>query len=196
MRHVQRSALQALGQRLALQELHGNEELAGVLADFVDRHDIRVAQRGCGLGFRLESFDEFLRSQVGRLALQMMMSENGFDLFVHPENTIPTPKIQGPSTGGISLEGITPFLQIPRIVVPAGMNDIIYEPQYVLNEAHTNYSSALPEGTPQTTTPHPMPIAITFFANQGDEPLLITVGTAYEAATGHRTMPPDFGPLQ
>jgi Asp-tRNA(Asn)/Glu-tRNA(Gln) amidotransferase A subunit family amidase len=40
-----------------------------------------------------------------------------------------------------------------------------------------------------------MPIAITFFAGQGDEPILIEVGTAYESATGHRRPPPAFGPL-
>jgi Asp-tRNA(Asn)/Glu-tRNA(Gln) amidotransferase A subunit family amidase len=140
--------------------------------------------------------DRLLRSHIGRLALQMMMAENGIDLFVHPENTMPTPKIQGPSVGSISLESITPFLQIPRIVVPAGMNDIIYEAQYALNNNATDYGSVLPEGTPQTKMPHPMPIAITFFANQGDEPLLIRVGTAYEAATGHRTPPSAFGPLR
>jgi hypothetical protein len=41
----------------------------------------------------------------------------------------------------------------------------------------------------------PMPIAITFFANQGEEPTLIKIGTAHEAATDHRTPPPAFGPV-
>ena len=40
-----------------------------------------------------------------------------------------------------------------------------------------------------------MPIAITFFAGQGEEPMLIKIGTAYEAATHHRTPPPAFGPV-
>jgi len=139
--------------------------------------------------------DALLRSTIGRMALQMMMAENGIDLFVHPENTVPTPRIQGPNVGTNSFESITPFLQIPRIVVPAGMNDIIYEPVFVLNEEGTNFTASV-DGVEQTTMEHPMPIAITFFANQGDEPLLIEVGTAYEAATGYRTMPPDFGPLE
>ena len=39
-----------------------------------------------------------------------------------------------------------------------------------------------------------MPIAITFFAGQGEEPTLIKIGTAYESATHHRTPPPAFGP--
>ena len=140
--------------------------------------------------------DRLARSYVGRMALQMMMDENDIDVFVHPENTVPTRKILGPYVGTISLEGITPFLQIPRVAVPAGMNDVMVEAQWALNEDRTDYRSLIPEGTPQTRLTKPLPISITFFANQGDEPVVIKVGTAYEAATGHRTPPPDFGPVQ
>ena len=123
------------------------------------------------------------------------MYENGIDAFVHAENTVPTPKIQGPNVGTDSLDGITPFFQIPRIAVPAGATDVIYEPAYALNDDKTDYVSVLPAGTPKTKLPHPMPIAITFFAGQGDEPTLIKIGTAYEAATHHRFAPPEFGPV-
>jgi Asp-tRNA(Asn)/Glu-tRNA(Gln) amidotransferase A subunit family amidase len=53
----------------------------------------------------------------------------------------------------------------------------------------------LPEGTAATKLPHPMPVSITFFANQGEEPVLIRIGTAYESATHHRFAPPGFGPV-
>jgi Asp-tRNA(Asn)/Glu-tRNA(Gln) amidotransferase A subunit family amidase len=139
--------------------------------------------------------DRLARSHVARLALRRVMAENRIDAFVHPENTVPTPKIQGPNVGDISLDGITPFFQSPRIAVPAGLSDIVYEPQYALNEAKTDYVSVLPAGTRQTTLRHPMPISITFFAGQGEEPALIRIGTAYEAATRHRTPPPMFGPV-
>jgi Asp-tRNA(Asn)/Glu-tRNA(Gln) amidotransferase A subunit family amidase len=139
--------------------------------------------------------DRLARSSIARLALRRMMAENRIDAFVHAENTVPTPKIQGPNVGEVSLEGITPFLQIPRVVVPAGMTDVVYEPQYALNETRTDYRSALAGDTPKTTLPHPMPISITFFAGQGEEPALIRIGTAYEAATRHRTAPPLFRPL-
>jgi amidase len=133
--------------------------------------------------------------QVGRTVLLKVMQENGIDLFVHPENTIPTPKILGPNVGSASLEGITPALQIPRIVVPGGYNRIVYEPKFALNPDRTNYVSVLPPGTPQSELPRPMPIAITFFAGQGDEPALLKVASAYEAATKHRLPPPAFGPV-
>jgi amidase len=80
-------------------------------------------------------------------------------------------------------------------VVPAGATNVIYEPQYALNDQKDDYISVLPEGTPKTTLPHPMPISITFFAGQGEEPTLIKIGTAYESATHHRFAPPNFGPL-
>jgi len=138
--------------------------------------------------------DRLARSYIGRLALQRVMAENGIAAFVHPENTVPTPKIQGPNVGDISLDGITPFLQIPRVVVPAGTNDVVVEPQYALNEAKTDYIATIAPNTPKTKLPHPMPIALTFFAGQGEEPVLIKIGTAYESATHHRTPPPAFGP--
>ncbi len=137
----------------------------------------------------------FAMSDIARLALMKVMYENDIDLFVHAENTVPTPKIQGPNIGTNSLEGITPLLQIPRIAIPAGYNQIVYEPQYALNSARTDYVSVLDPATKESLLPHPMPISITFFAGQGDEPILIKVGTAYEAATHHRKPPPDFGPV-
>jgi Asp-tRNA(Asn)/Glu-tRNA(Gln) amidotransferase A subunit family amidase len=139
--------------------------------------------------------DRYARSEIARLALTRVMRENHIDAFVHPENTVPTPKIQGPTVGSISLDGITPFFQIPRVVVPAGVTDVVYEPQYALNAGRTDYVSVLAPQTPRTTLRHPLPISITFFAGQGEEPVLIKVGSAYEAATHHRLAPPDFGPL-
>jgi amidase len=138
--------------------------------------------------------DRLARSYIARLALLKVMYENDIDVFVHPENTVPTPKIQGPNVGTTSLDGITPFFQIPRIAVPAGATDVIYEPAYALNKDKTDFISVLPEGVQQTKLKHPLPISITFFAGQGEEPLLIKVGTAYEAATHHRFAPPMFGP--
>ena len=139
--------------------------------------------------------DRLARSYIARLALTRMMYENRIDLFVHPENTVPPPRIQGPLVGSNSLDGITPFFQIPRIVVPAGMTDVVYEPRYALSPDKRTYISILPPGTPKSTLAYPMPVALTFFSGQGEEPVLIKVGTAYESATHHRRPPPAFGPV-
>jgi Asp-tRNA(Asn)/Glu-tRNA(Gln) amidotransferase A subunit family amidase len=129
------------------------------------------------------------------MALARVMYENHIDAFVHPENTVPTPKIQGPNVGAISLEGITPFFQVPRIAVPAGVTDVVYEPVYALSADKTDYDAVLAPDVQRTKLRKPMPISITFFANQGDEPVLIKIGSAYESATHHRFAPPDFGPV-
>ena len=139
--------------------------------------------------------DALARSYVARLALLKVMYENDIDVFVHPENTVPTPKIMGANVGTHSLDGITPFFQIPRVVIPAGKTEVIYEPQFALSPDKTDYVSVLPAGVQKTALPHPLPISITFFSGQGEEPVLIKVGTAYEAATQHRFAPPAFGPL-
>jgi hypothetical protein len=139
--------------------------------------------------------DRLARSDIARLALLRVMYENHIDLFVHPENTVPPPRIQGPLVGSNSLDGITPFFQIPRVVVPAGATDVAYEPRYALSPDKRRYISVLAPGTPKSTLPHPMPVALTFFSGQGEEPVLIKVGTAYESATHHRRPPPAFGPV-
>ena len=140
--------------------------------------------------------ERLARSYIGRLVLERVMAENGISAFVHPENTVPDSENPGTKRRRSSLDGITPFLQIPRVVVPAGMNDVVVEPQYALNQAKTDYIATIAPNTPRTKLPHPMPIAITFFAGQGEEPTLIKIGTAYESATHHRTSPPAFGPAR
>ena len=79
-------------------------------------------------------------------------------------------------------------------MVPAGATDVVYEPQYALNDDKTDYVSVLAPETPKSMFPHAVPIAITFFAGQGEEPVLIKVGTAYESPRIIAFLP-QFGPL-
>ena len=44
--HAERPVAQPLGERLALEQLHGDEELAVVLADLVDLADVRMVDAG------------------------------------------------------------------------------------------------------------------------------------------------------
>ena len=50
-----RAALEALRQGLAFEQLHGDEELARVLADLVDLAHVRVVHAGGGAGFAPEA---------------------------------------------------------------------------------------------------------------------------------------------
>jgi len=77
--------------------------------------------------------------------------------------------------------------------VPAGFNQIVYEPAFALSADKTKYEMVT--GTVASKLPHPMPVALSFWAGPGDEPVLIKAASAYEAATHHRTPPPAFGPV-
>jgi Asp-tRNA(Asn)/Glu-tRNA(Gln) amidotransferase A subunit family amidase len=56
--------------------------------------------------------------------------------------------------------------------------------------------AAAPGGTRLVgPTPAELPVSITFLARPFDEPVLLKIASAYEAATHHRRPPPDFGPV-
>ncbi len=158
--------------------------------NWVGIHDIRSAG----------NIERMQMREVMRLVLVKVMKENNLDVLVNPENTLPHPKIGGPrqpSANRRSASGatqtLTALLGIPEIVVPAGFNQIVYEPQFALNAATDNYSQVA--GTEQSLLETPLPISMMFWAGPGEESTVLKVASAYEAATKHRKPPPDFGPL-
>ena len=137
---------------------------------------------------------------VLRLVVLKVMHENGIDLFVNPEQTLPPPKIGFPGVPEVNnrptiscCTQFTALLGGPEIEVPAGYTRIAYEPQYVLSPDKKEYRAVT--GVVQSTLPHPMPISMMFWAGPGSEPAVIKAASAYEAATHHRVPPPAFGPL-
>ncbi len=137
---------------------------------------------------------------VLQLAIQKVMYENDIDAFVNPENTLPPYKIGGPGEPAINNRGsasccaaFTALLGGPEIDVPAGYTQIVYEPQYMLSEDRKTYRSVT--GTVESRLPFPMPISLMVWGPPGTDPEVITVASAYEAATHHRVPPPAFGPL-
>ena len=83
--------------------------------------------------------------------------------------------------------GFTALIGGPEIDVPAGYNQIVYEPQYVLSADKKQYVEIT--GSVKSMLPNPMPISLMFWAAPGNEPALIKVASAYEAATHHRVPP-------
>ena len=137
---------------------------------------------------------------VMQLVLAKVMRENRLDVLVNPENTLPHQKVGGPSEPSVNGRGasgstqtITALIGAPEIVVPAGFNDVVYEPRYVLNAAGDGYD-AVP-GYERSRLDTPLPISMMFWAGPGDEAAVLRAASAYEAATRHRVPPPDFGPL-
>jgi amidase len=136
-----------------------------------------------------------------RMIVLKVMHENGIDAFVNPENTLPPFKLGYASEPTADFreangfgQGFTPMLGSPEFVVPAGYTQIAYEPQYQLSADKKRYEAVT--GTVMSKLPHPMPISLAFWAGPGDEPTLIKVSSAYEAATKHRKAPPMFGPVK
>lgn len=144
----------------------------------------------------------YLKMQtVLRLVVLKVMHENGIDVFVNPENTLPPFKLGGPGEPTVNDRGtasccgrFTALLGGPEMDVPAGYTRVVYEPQYVLSADQTRYETVT--GTVQSLLPNPMPISLMLWAGPGSDADVIKVASAYEAATHHRKPPLAFGPVQ
>lgn len=143
----------------------------------------------------LKGPDRVKMHTVFRYAILKVMRENHIDVFVHPNLTIPMGRIgdaQEPDADGRRANGfaITDLLGVPEVIVPAGFNDVVYEPAFVLSDDKKSYVQK--PGTVPAKLKNPLPISIQFWAGPGDEPVTLKVASAYEAATHHRKPPPAF----
>jgi amidase len=135
-----------------------------------------------------------------RMIVLKVMRENGIDVFVNPEQTTPPyklgmasePEVDWRESNGCC-QAFTAVMGAPEMEVPAGFNDVAYEPTYVLSADRTDYVATT--GSVKSKLDYPMPISLMLWAGPGDEPSVIKVASAYEAATHHRKPPPQFGPV-
>jgi amidase len=143
----------------------------------------------------------YLKMQlVLRLVVLKVMRENGIDAFVNPENTLPPyklgyasePMVNNRDSKGVA-QTFTAVMGAPEIQIPAGFNEVVYEPSFTLSADQKGYEEVT--GTVASRLRHPMPISLTIWGGPGDEPTLIKLASAYEAATHHRKAPPMFPPL-
>jgi Asp-tRNA(Asn)/Glu-tRNA(Gln) amidotransferase A subunit family amidase len=146
-----------------------------------------------------KGIDRVKMQTVFRYAVLKAMRENDIDVFVHPNLTIPMGKIgsaQEPDAAGRRAHGfaITDLLGVPEIIVPAGFNDVVYEPTFVLSDDKKSYVQT--PGAAAAKLSNPLPISIEFWAGPGDEPVTLQVASAYEAATHHRKPPAAFPALK
>jgi len=134
-----------------------------------------------------------------RYAILKVMRENHIDVFVQPNITIPpgrTGAAQEPTIAGRGASGfaITDLLGVPEIITPAGFNQVTYEPQFVLSDDKKSYTAKA--GTVESKLSQPLPFSIEYWAGPGDEPVMLKVASAYEAATHHRKPPAAFPALK
>src|SRR6266542_922869 len=140
-----------------------------------------------------------MREVMQRVILKVMR-ENNLDVLINPLTTVPIPKIGGPVEPEINSRpsnrfAFTADAGIPEVVVPAGFNQVVYEPKFALSADTKNYRSV--SGSEKTLLDVPgLPISLSFWAGPGEEGTILKAASAYEAATKHHRPPPAFGPLR
>jgi Asp-tRNA(Asn)/Glu-tRNA(Gln) amidotransferase A subunit family amidase len=137
-----------------------------------------------------------------RFALQLIvlqcMQEQRLDALAAPTSSIPAPKLNGPREPtlngrpaiGWSFLGQQGF---PAITVPAGFTTEVWD--RVLDPAAPKAAGGPPATKLVGPIPAKLPVGVDFVGRPFDEPMLLRIAAAYEAATRHRTPPADFGPL-
>lgn len=149
------------------------------------------------------------RFSVQQLVLACM-AEQKLDALVYPTSSLPPTKLgapAGPPVNGRS--SVWSFLGqqgFPVITVPAGFTtevyDLIRDPsapkvEYPPNPGGGGGERTVGDDHIRLVGPVParLPVGMDIVGKPFDEPLLIRIASAYEAATHRREPPADFGPL-
>lgn len=154
-----------------------------------------------------------LRFGVQQSVLQCM-GELNLDALVYPTANLPPKKLGSPAgppvngrrgnDGVWSLIGAQGF---PVITVPAGFTTQVYDlvrdpgaPQTPPEAFGSDGGGERLEGDDRTRLTGPvdavLPVGMDIAGRPFDEPLLLRIAAAYEAATHHRQAPPEFGPVK
>jgi amidase len=142
------------------------------------------------------------RFAVQQTVLQCMALQ-GIDALVYPTSNLPPPKLGAPAEPSINGRGNSWSMLgqqgFPAISVPAGFTTHVFDRVRDAGapvRTHITSKTATAEGThvvgPVMAT---LPVGMDIVGRPFDEPLLLKIASAYEAATRHRRPPPDFGPL-
>ena len=140
-----------------------------------------------------------LRELLRRVDM-MVILENRLDALVRLHTPWPPGVIGGahqPRGGPSNLSRESfygPNAGLTEVLVPAGYVTAVYDPVFVLTPDATRYVPA-PSRAP-TTIPAPgLPFSLVFRCEPGKEDVVLTIASAYEAASRRRVPPPAFGPL-
>ena len=145
------------------------------------------------------------RFAVQQIVLECMQ-EQKLDAVAYPTSNLPPPPLDGPNPPPLHGRSVVwTFLGqqgFPAITVPAGFTTKVYD--WVRDPsvppppppAESGGGGNPREGTRMVdAVPAKLPVGIDFLARPFDEPTLLRIAAAYEAATRHRIAPPDFGPV-
>jgi Asp-tRNA(Asn)/Glu-tRNA(Gln) amidotransferase A subunit family amidase len=134
---------------------------------------------------------------ANRIAIQQTvmqcMAVLKLDAVTYPTGNIPPVIIKAPAEPAVNGRDFRAWLVLgamgfPAITVPAGFTTMVYD---------RVFDSTAPGGTRLTgPVPAKLPVGVDFLAMPFGEPMLFKIASAYEAATHHRTPPPEFGPVK
>ena len=134
---------------------------------------------------------DFKRAAIQRTVMQGMAMLD-LDAVAYPTGNVPPgiigapvePTVNGRSHQAWDLLGRMGF---PAITVPAGFTTQVVDR---IRDANAPGGTRLLNPVPAR-----LPVGIDFLAMPFDEPMLLRIASAYEAATKHRSPPPPFGSL-
>jgi Asp-tRNA(Asn)/Glu-tRNA(Gln) amidotransferase A subunit family amidase len=140
-----------------------------------------------------------LRELLRRVDM-MVILENRLDALVRLHTPWPPGKIGGAyqPRGGVnnlSRESFYgPNAGLTEVLIPAGYVTMVYDPVFALSPDRTRYVPV--PSTTSTSIPAPgLPFSVVFRCEPGKEDIILTIASAYEAASKRRVPPPEFGPL-
>ena len=188
-------------------------------ANYYDEPKFRTPQRGRENTEEAMEYDMSKR-MLRRFSVQQMilqcMAEQELDALVYPTANLPPTKLGAPGAPQANARGgVWSFLGaqgFPVITVPAGFTTEVYDwirdpnAEEIPESAFVNPTGGGGGGGNQRTeadrrirlagpTPAVLPVGVDFVGRPFDEPLILRIASAYEAATRHRKPPPEFGPL-
>jgi amidase len=188
-------------------------------ANYYDEPKFRTPKRGRENTEQDMQYDMSKR-MLRRFSVQQMilqcMAEQELDALVYPTANLPPTKLGAPGAPQANARaGVWSFLGaqgFPVITVPAGFTTEVYDwirdpsAEEIPESAFVNPTGGGGGGGNQRTeadrrirlvgpTPAVLPVGVDFVGRPFDEPLILRIASAYEAATKHRKPPAEFGPL-
>lgn len=168
-------------------------------------------------GDRKSSLEQRLKEMVLDTAVRMQrrfavqtivmqcMAEMKLDAVVYPTNNIPAPKLGAPMEPNVNgRNAVWSFLGgqgFPTITVPAGFTTRVYDrvadPTQPMPPAGEGGGGGQPRIPSRVLDPVParLPVGLDVMGRPFTEPVMLRIASAFEAATKHRTPPPQFGPV-
>jgi Asp-tRNA(Asn)/Glu-tRNA(Gln) amidotransferase A subunit family amidase len=139
-----------------------------------------------------------LRELLRRVDM-MVMHENHLDCLVRLHTVFPPGIIGGAHQPGYP--GNTrpetyygPNAGLTEVLIPAGYVSVAYDPVFKLSADGKRYENVASDISTALQAPG-LPFSLVFRAEPGKEDVILTVASAYEAASKRRVSPPAFGPL-